>query len=66
MIVLYSTNCPACKILEAKLTNANINFQINNDIDKIISMGFTSAPILQINENFLTYKQAIEWLRKGE
>jgi glutaredoxin len=36
MITLYSTGCPKCKVLETKLNNKNIEFNVNTDVDEML------------------------------
>ena len=38
-IILYSTNCPKCKILEKKLTEKNIKFTKNNNVIEMSELG---------------------------
>jgi len=66
MIILYSTGCPKCNILERRLTNDNIEFEISNDIDKLIDMGFQNAPVLQINDQFIVFEDAMKRLKAYE
>ena len=66
MITLYSTGCPKCNILERRLTNDNIEFEIINDIDKLIDMGFQNAPVLQINDQFIVFEDAMKRLKAYE
>lgn len=63
MIVLYSTGCPNCIVLEKKLVREGIDFSLSNDIDKLIEKGYQSAPILEVDGNFMEYKQAIDWIK---
>lgn len=65
MIILYSTNCPKCKVLETKLKQQNIDFILETDLTKIINMGYMEAPLLEINDEIYNFSQAIKWL-KGE
>lgn len=67
MITLYSTGCPKCQVLEKKLIKDGIEFSISDDIDELIEKGFMSAPILKVDDKFLEFKDAIDWLKnKGE
>lgn len=50
-IILYSTNCPKCKVLESKLKSRNIQFDVITDIDVIRKTGYTEAPILEIQSD---------------
>ena len=61
-IILHSTNCPKCKVLEAKLNLKNISFQKNTDIDKMESLGIMSVPVLEVNGQLLQFKEATEWI----
>lgn len=66
MVTLYSTGCPKCQVLEKKLTKDGIEFSISDDIDELIEKGFMSAPILKVNDKFLEFKDAINWLKNKE
>ena len=61
-IILYSTNCPKCRVLDAKLHLADIEFEVCEDIDKIESLGITSAPVLGVDNKLLTFKEAVDWI----
>ncbi len=63
-IILYSTNCPKCNILKAKLKSKNIKFIENNNIDLMIAKGFMTAPILEIDNKTLNYSEAINWIKE--
>lgn len=63
MITLYSTGCSKCQVLEKKLYNDGIEFNISNDIDTLIEKGFMTAPILKVDDNYLEFKEAIDWLK---
>ena len=63
MVVLYSTGCPNCIVLEKKMVREGIDFSLSNDIDKLIEKGYQSAPILEVDGNFMEYKQAIDWIK---
>lgn len=64
MITLYSTNCPQCIVLERKLNSLPINFQISYDINKIAELGFMQAPILQVDNQYLNFSEAIKWIKE--
>ena len=63
-IVLYSTGCPKCKILEQKLDMKNIEYEKTNDVSELVKMGFTSAPVLKIDDEYLEFKAANEWINE--
>ena len=62
-VILYSTNCPRCAVLEKKLTSANIKYSIITDADLMIEKGFTSVPMLEVDGNIMDFKSAVEWLK---
>lgn len=62
-IILYSTHCPKCKILEKKLSSKNINYEEVDDVDKMLDMGIKEAPVLDIGDRRLTFNEAIRWVQ---
>ena len=65
MIKLYSTNCPKCRILETKLRQQNIEFEVIDDEDLMANKGFKSAPKLEINGQILDFPEAMTKLMSG-
>lgn len=65
-IVLYSTGCPKCKILETKLKNKGIYYTKNTSIEDMISRGFTNVPVLKVNEIYLDFGDAVKWINALE
>lgn len=66
MITLYSTNCPKCVVLQKKLIDLNIDFKVTNDIKPLIKRGFLEAPVLQIDNEYLNFSQAIKWIKEQQ
>lgn len=69
MINLYSTNCPKCNVLKKKLDAENIEYNLLTDdesIQKLRSMGYMSAPMLEIDDKFYTFEEAVELINEGE
>ena len=68
MIILYSTNCPKCKILEQKLKSKNIKYSEFTDVDKMIEMGFSVMPMLEVDGVIMDFGTANKWINefKGE
>ena len=59
----YTTHCPMCSILQKKLDNAGLQYEICEDTQKMLDLGFTSMPMLEIdNCNTLSFKQACDWI----
>ena len=61
-VVLYSTHCPKCKVLESKLKQKNISYKEVNSIGTMMQKGFTTVPKLEINGAIYDFKEAVEWI----
>lgn len=61
-VILYSTHCPMCRVLEAKLKKANIKYEEVNDIEIMTAKGFDTVPVLEVDGNIYTFKEAIKWI----
>ena len=64
-IVLYSTKCPKCIILEKKLKAKNINYEEVNDIEVMKEKGFLTVPILEVDGVSMDFKKASEWVNNN-
>ena len=66
MITLYSTHCPKCQVLEQKLKQKNIEFDVVDDTDKVVEYGIEhnikSAPILDIDGESLDFTKALKFI----
>lgn len=65
-IVLYTTHCPKCKVLEQKLKDKKVEYSICEDIDKMARLGIESVPVLGINEDLIDFGRAIRWVNSLE
>ena len=61
-IILYSTHCPKCKILEKKLSSKNIAYEEIDDVDKMLSMGIKEAPMLSVDNTLYGFSDAVRWV----
>ena len=61
-ITLYSTGCPKCKVLEAKLNNKHICYETITDESEMIQNGFMSLPVLKVDKDFFNFKDANDWI----
>lgn len=62
-ITLYSTHCPKCKVIEAKLKQAGLAYTEFDDIDKMLSMGIKTAPMLEVDGKLMDFSEANKFLR---
>ena len=61
-IILYTTHCSKCMVLEKKLIDKNIKFEIVDDLDIMTEKGFLTAPMLEVNEEILDFGSAVKWV----
>lgn len=60
-VILFSTGCPRCRILENKLEQQNIEFETCKDTDVMITRGLQSAPALDVDGTIMEFVEAIKW-----
>lgn len=65
-IILYSTNCPKCKVIETKLNQNNFVYDTVTDVGTMKELGITSAPQLAVNGVLYNFNEAIKWLKEQE
>ena len=63
-VVLFSTGCPKCKVLESKLRSKRVNFKKNVDTDAMREMGLESVPVLQVKDRLLNFVEANKWVNE--
>lgn len=61
-IILYSTHCPKCTILEKKLKDKGVIYDEVNDVDYMVKLGFTEVPILSANGNNYGFGEAVKYI----
>lgn len=66
MIILYTTHCPKCKVLESKLNKKNIEHYICEDVNIMQNKNIINLPSLEIDEKILSFKDAINWVNEQE
>ena len=64
MITLYSTGCPKCRVIETKLEQKGIEYQVSNDIDILVEKGFISVPVLDVDGDFMDFTKANKWINE--
>lgn len=61
-IVIYSTGCPQCRVLEKKLESKGIAYMKNNNTEEMLGLGITAVPVLSINGELLPFADAVQWV----
>lgn len=66
MITLYTTHCPKCRVIETKLNQKHIEYNIVEDKDVMIEKGFKFAPVLEVDGEYYDFIKANAWINKQE
>ena len=61
-IVLYSTHCPRCTVLEKKLEAKGIKFEVETSVDGMLALGITQVPMLRVDDKLLNFAEANTWV----
>ena len=61
-IKFYTIDCPACMALEKKLEAKGVVFTKINDIETLQSLNIEQFPVLEVNNEFLSYPKAVKWV----
>lgn len=65
-MILYSTDCPRCKVLEKKLGQKKIDFEVNKNLEEIMQVAtennFSSAPLLEVDGQVMGFEQANQFI----
>ena len=62
-MILYSTNCPKCRILKSKLDEIKAEYTIVTDEEDMIKKGLTTVPVLELdNGQRLSFVAAMAYL----
>ena len=64
MIKLYQHGCPNCLRLKQRLDEKNITYENITDKNIMISLGFETAPKLEVNGIIMDFKEAINWVKE--
>lgn len=63
-VILYTTHCPKCSVLEKKLAAKNISYTEITDIDVMTNKGFYAVPILEVDGTIMDFKEANTWVNE--
>ena len=61
-VVLYSNDCPRCKVLKSKLDSKKIKYETINDIDIMKSKGFYQVPMLEVGDKIMDFVTSNNWI----
>lgn len=67
-VILYTSHCPKCKVLELKLQKKKIEYKevdIKPDnIEELLSQGIRSAPCLKVDGELMEFSKALQYINK--
>ena len=61
-LILYSTDCPKCKVLKQKLNDKNIDFNEVNDVEEMAKKGIEKVPVLGLGDKLMSFVEANQWV----
>ena len=64
-IILYTTHCPRCKVLEAKLNQMGIKYSVCEDTDTMRNLQIKNVPMLSVNGKLLNFKDSLIYAAQG-
>lgn len=63
-IIMYTTHCPNCNVLAKKMKDANLEYEVVDDIKVMLAKGFRSAPMLEVDGVAMDFLKANKWLNE--
>ena len=66
MIILYTTGCPRCHVLETKLKQKNIEYVECNDVEEMEKKDISSVPCLDVDGDLMDFGSAVKWVNEQE
>ena len=63
-VVLYSTHCPKCKVLETKMKQKKVEYVEVDDVDAMLAKGIKSAPYLEVDDTMMDFNEAVKWVNE--
>ena len=59
-VILYSTHCPRCEVLEDKLKSKGIEYVEENSVEVMQEKGIMSVPVLEYNGELFDFGKAVK------
>ena len=62
-VILYTTHCPKCRILEKKLQDKKVEYDTVEDIEEMKKIGISTVPVLSVpDKGNLQYLDAVKFV----
>lgn len=65
-LILYTTHCPKCSVLEKKLNKKNLNYTEFTSVEEMMKIGINSVPVLSVNGELFNFEKANQWINSVE
>lgn len=62
-IILYTTHCPQCIMLENLMKSKNIKYTVNENIQDMEKLGIKSVPCLNVDGVVMNFKDSLCYIR---
>lgn len=60
--ILYSTDCPKCRILKTKLSAKNVDYVVHSDVEEMQKIGIEQVPVLVVSGEQMDFTTAVRWV----
>lgn len=62
-VILYTTHCPKCRILEKKLNDKGVEYDTVEDVEEMKKIGISTVPVLSVpDKGNLQYLDAVKFV----
>lgn len=65
-IIMYTTHCPQCKVLERKLKNKGVKYTVVDNVEVMVELGIKAAPVLSVDGTLMNFKESVNWINALE
>ena len=59
---LFTNFCPKCKILKAKLDEKGLEYEVSDNMQELIDLGFKTVPVLEVDGEYMDFSKAVGYL----
>lgn len=63
-VTLYTTGCPKCAVLKAKLDTKGVEFDTVTNTEEMARKGFEYLPMLEVDGVIYDFAKAIKWINE--
>ncbi len=61
-LILYTTHCPKCEVIENKLHDKDIVHKVVDNKDELIKAGIFSVPVLSVDGKRMNFVEANKYV----